>query len=112
MDYGELIAELYRRSGQTIKDYAENIGVSTAHMSNILAGKQRGTPKVFEDALTNAGYTVRDLHLPDLNAAEQGEKEWIRVIRSLSEQSRESLLLQARRFAFLERQSRVAKNKK
>lgn len=99
MTYADLIKALYGRSGMSIKDYAESIRHTTAHISNILNGHQPGSWKVVEACLRHAKLSPEDvLTLPE-EPATKAEKELLRLYRSLSESGRATIVLVATEIA-------------
>lgn len=93
MTYGEMIRELHRKSGKSVKDYAEAIGYSTAQISNILNDNQKGTLKALLACLKHAEMDIQEcLQMPEEDAAARVEIEARRLFRLLDEKQREAVL--------------------
>lgn len=84
IDYGPLIKRLYERSGLQVNQYAALVNYTVAHISNIINGHQRGSPKVLEACLKNAGLEFSQLQLPEVQEQTEEEKEILRRFRKLS----------------------------
>jgi transcriptional regulator with XRE-family HTH domain len=75
MKYGQLIQQLFDRSGLGVKEYAEEVGCSTTTMSNVLNDKISGSLKLYQACLRREQLDVNDLRLPGEES--QGERDII-----------------------------------
>jgi hypothetical protein len=87
-----MIQELQRRSGLGVKEYAEAVDITPAHMSNILNNAQPGSRKILESALRHADMTLESLCLPEPDPDTQQEKKLLGLFRALSSVRRELAL--------------------
>ncbi len=82
--YAVLIKELWKRSGLSVKDYAEQLNYSTAHVSHVLNDAQPGGLKMLLACLDHAGLDIQDcLFLPDPDASVTAHKRHASSARQL-----------------------------
>lgn len=91
MTFAELITELHRRSGMTITDYADAVGISKTHMSNVLNDGQPGSLKIVLACLRHAKIDVQEcleLPMPDGDSETKDQRKAARIINALNAKNR------------------------
>lgn len=112
MSYARLIAELFKRSGKQVSEYAAEIDLSTSHLSNIINGKQPGSRKILEDCLSLHGLRLWDLQLPVPDPETGDELELVKMFRYISAEHRAQVLGHLKALTDLKSLSDKLKNKK
>ncbi len=92
MKYAEIIKGLRIRSGLGVKDYAEHVGMSVAHISNVVNGAQPGSLKMLRDCLRADGKDIEDcLGLPPDSITHEYERKILDLIHLITDEQKASL---------------------
>ena len=93
MRYGEIVAELLRRSGKLAKEYAPILNVTPEYLSHVVNNKEPGSPKLLKAALAHAKIPMEQcLTVPPFSEDDELERRLLETYRQLNDEGRQKLV--------------------